>query len=511
MKKKKIIKLLIFSHNNNYNIKIYNKFSDNLKKKIKITNIISIDKDNLKNLESNFKDSKIILREDLIKKEFLIKDHITLNNKIIKKYKDCEIMFYKMLDFVIHNDKYFKKNEKINAYKYYLKIILNFLKTNKVDMVFFSHVPHNFFDVLFIQICKLNKIKVLFTRAYLLPGFYLFENDLFITSLKTINIKTSKVMNPGLLEFFNDTKNKFDLRNIKKNIWLDYSLIDRMMKLKGKVRIYYLKFLILKTLKYFLRIFLIFSKLLKLSIFDFFRNNNFLNKVNLEKIYFKTDIDKFNLLKEYLQLSSQPNLNDNYIFFPLWFQPSSTTYPFAGNNIDYLECVKLLSKSLPSKWKIFVKESPDIFNMNKHAWFKGTFTRNKNFYLKLKKIKNVKLVNFDTPDYRLIDSSIATASHADKFGLISILRGKTNINFSNSIQRYCHGTFVCKNLIDLKKSIHKIKKGFTIDKKKINLFYSILNSELFYRETIKGFNKYESKTEFSKISKLLESKIIKNF
>ena len=142
-------------------------------------------------------------------------------------------MFYKMLDFVIHNDKYFKKNEKINAYKYYLKIILNFLKTNKVDMVFFSHVPHNFFDVLFIQICKLNKIKVLFTRAYLLPGFYLFENDLFITSLKTINIKTSKVMNPGLLEFFNDTKNKFDLRNIKKNIWLDYSLIDRMMKLKG--------------------------------------------------------------------------------------------------------------------------------------------------------------------------------------------------------------------------------------------------------------------------------------
>ena len=102
-------------------------------------------------------------------------------------------MFYKMLDFIKLNDEYFKKNEKINAYRYYLKIILNFLKINKVDMVFFSHVPHNFFDVLFIQICKLNNIKVLFTRAYLLPGFYLFESDLFITSLKKKRLKLLKI------------------------------------------------------------------------------------------------------------------------------------------------------------------------------------------------------------------------------------------------------------------------------------------------------------------------------
>ena len=45
-------------------------------------------------------------------------------------------------------------------------------------------------------------------------------------------------------------------------------------------------------------------------------------------------------------------------------------------------------------WKIFVKESPDIFNMNKHAWFKGTYTSSKNFYTKLK-IKGVELVNYD--------------------------------------------------------------------------------------------------------------------
>ena len=193
----------------------------------------------------------------------------------------------------------------------------------------------------------------------------------------------------------------------------------------------------------------------------------------------------------------------------MWFQPSATTYPFAGKYIDYIECLKFLSKSLPKNWKIFVKESPDIFNMNKHAWFKGTYTRSKNFYTKLKKIKGVELVNYDIPDYKLIDNCKATASNADKFGLISILRNKPNINFSNSIQRYCHGTFVFKNKKNLKLSIAKIQNGFDIENKKLSVFFSILSKKLFYRETIKGFNKYESKTEFKKISKLLGNELNK--
>ena len=209
------------------------------------------------------------------------------------------------------------------------------------------------------------------------------------------------------------------------------------------------------------------------------------------------------------QGTSNVNLRDDFIFFPMWFQPSATTYPFAGKYIDYIECLKFLSKSLPKNWKIFVKESPDIFNMNKHAWFKGTYTRSKNFYTKLKKIKGVELVNYDIPDYKLIDNCKATASHADKFGLISILRNKPNINFSNSIQRYCHGTFVFKNKKDLKLSIAKIQNGFDIDNKKLSIFFSILSKKLFYRETIKGFNKYESKTEFKKISKLLGNELNK--
>ena len=532
-KKKEITNLLIFSHNNNYNIQVFNRLSDTLKKKILISNIITIDKKNINDLETNFKNSKIILLENLIKKRSFIKDEIILNKKIIKKYKNCEIMFYKMLDFVKIDDTYFKKKEKINAYKYYLKVILNYLKFNKINIVFFSHVPHTFFDVLFIQVCKINKIKVIFTRAYLMPGFYLFENNLFFTSpnIKIAKIKKNKIADTAIKQFIKYSRSKFNLIDIKKNIWVDYSLIHHLSKSSFINKLYFFKFLFKKIFKYLFRMSFIILKLFKLYLTDLLKGNNFnnfdnyhlineshkkknnnkidhkLTKFDIEMIYLKTDLKKIYLLKYYLRLCSKINFNDNYIYFPLWFQPSSTTYPFADKNIDYIKCINLLSKSLPKNWKIFVKESPDIFNLSKHAWFKGTYTRNKKFYQKLKKIKNVKLVNFNIPDYKLIDNSIATASHADKFGLVSVLRYKPNLNFSNSIQRYCHGTFICKNLKDIKMNIKIIKNGFKFNKKKVINFNSMLSNRLFYRNTIKGFNKYESKTKFSKISELLENQI----
>ena len=173
MKNKKKINLLIFSHNNNYNIKIFKNISENIKKKIKVKNIITVDKNNLDKLQKTFFDCQIILRNDLIRNEKSKNKSFKYNNS--KKYTRCKNLFYKMLDFVRKDENDFTKKEKNEAFNYFSKVISNYIFLNKIDVVFFSHVPHNFFDVLFIQICELNKIKVIFTRSYLLPGFYLFE------------------------------------------------------------------------------------------------------------------------------------------------------------------------------------------------------------------------------------------------------------------------------------------------------------------------------------------------
>ena len=214
-KNKKKLNLLIFSHDNDYNIKIFDKLSQKIKKKITVTNIITVDKKNIKSLNESFKYSKTILRDDLIKKKTSNLNKI-FKNKNLKNFYKCKDIFFKMLDFTKLDDSYFTTNEKKDAFNYYLKIVLNYLYLNKIDVVFFSHVPHNFFEVLFIQVCKIKNIKIIFTRAYLLPGFYLFETDLFFTSLQKENSRNSEYLNPGLLAFLNEAKKKFSLLNIKK-------------------------------------------------------------------------------------------------------------------------------------------------------------------------------------------------------------------------------------------------------------------------------------------------------
>ena len=84
MKNKKKINLLIFSHNNNYNIKIFKNISENIKKKIKVKNIITVDKNNLDKLQKTFFDCQIILRNDLIRNEKSKNRSFKYNNS--KKY-----------------------------------------------------------------------------------------------------------------------------------------------------------------------------------------------------------------------------------------------------------------------------------------------------------------------------------------------------------------------------------------------------------------------------------------
>ena len=194
-----------------------------------------------------------------------------------------------MLDFVRKDENDFTKKEKNEAFNYFSKVISNYIFLNKIDVVFFSHVPHNFFDVLFIQICELNKIKVIFTRSYLLPGFYLFENNLFFTNLKKENTLSLKPLNPGLLNFFKGAKKKFDLLDIKKNIWVDYSLISIMKKQNPKKELLFIWFFLKKNLNFFLRKIFIILKLLILFITDIFLANQY---KNFKKYYFIDDFHK---------------------------------------------------------------------------------------------------------------------------------------------------------------------------------------------------------------------------
>ena len=50
---------------------------------------------------------------------------------------------------------------------------------------------------------------------------------------------------------------------------------------------------------------------------------------------------------------------------------------------------------MPKDYILIIKETPDIFNLNRNAWFRGPFVRKKNFYRNVinKKKVNLQILN----------------------------------------------------------------------------------------------------------------------
>ena len=95
-------------------------------------------------------------------------------------------------------------------------------------------------------------------------------------------------------------------------------------------------------------------------------NSNF----NINYFSFKSDLKKYNLIESYNRLSISPKLIEKYIYFPTWYQPSASTYPFGDNFIEIIDIIKLLADN-KYNFKIYMKEHEDIFNLHLMLGSKG--------------------------------------------------------------------------------------------------------------------------------------------
>ena len=101
---------------------------------------------------------------------------------------------------------------------------------------------------------------------------------------------------------------------------------------------------------------------------------------------FRSDFKKYKLLKIYDSKIKKLSLENLSIF--LFIIIEATTYPFGNHFIDQLNAIKLLSSYIPDDFLIYVKEHPDTFNVGRESRIIGDFSRDKNFYEDLEKIKS---------------------------------------------------------------------------------------------------------------------------
>ena len=117
------------------------------------------------------------------------------------------------------------------------------------------------------------------------------------------------------------------------------------------------------------------------------------------------------------------NKNENYVYYTLHSAPEYSVNMqgnFWSNQIYNLE---IISKSLPASWKLYTKEHPATLSDR---------TRPLNFFSRIKKIPNVKVLNTYEDMHEIISNAKAVIVVVGTAGIEAILRGKPSIAFTDN-------------------------------------------------------------------------------
>ena len=514
-------KITLLSDNHNIIIKFINNIKEDREFSVSAI-FLPDDNDSLSNDNNKIKTIKYSDLEILNNKIFKNLKHI--NEPDLNKYSHCKKTFFKMLDFHTYNEDLYTSNEKDNLFIKTLNFILNFLEEEAPDIIINLHIPHNYFEVLLAEVCEINKIKHIFVRHFGIPSVYTLQLELY----------SNKLINEYFLndkEFNNNYTNTYDAiisnsREFKKNFklekknnkWQNNSLIFLDTNNKINIIFFFLVricILIKENFKVFIKIII---NIFKEFFFSFQKSYYSLERLKVQGkalhehktsnfyfnyISFKSDLKKLALIKKYKNFSKKPNLEDEFIFFPLWYQPSASTYPFAQKFMDNMNVIKLLIKNNYGL-KIYVKEHEDNFNLSRHAWVKGSYSKNIKFYEEMNKIDGLSFIDFEISDSELIDKSFAIATQPSKNSLISIFRKKPVLMFGNSLLNGLDGIFNINDQQDLNAALSKIHSGFKTDTIKQNKFFNILSQFSFLTDKMNSFNKDETNTDYKDMLSILK-------
>lgn len=173
--------------------------------------------------------------------------------------------------------------------------------------------------------------------------------------------------------------------------------------------------------------------------FKYFRKILFVNPFKLG-IYFLT----VTLKRQYLFRSNSffdlPCEKDSYVYMPLHVIPESTTFVKAPFFVDELNLIIQVAKSLPIGWVLYVKE---------HQAMVGE--RSLSFYKKVRRIPNVKLVDFKR--YRdpkpWIENSMGVVTISGTAAYEAALFGKRSIVFADVPFSLVDGVSIVRSFLEL--------------------------------------------------------------
>ncbi len=328
---------------------------------------------------------------------------------------------------------------KMDDVYFYLKSLVLFyseiIKKNNIEIVL-AHAGDNMHSTTLFTLEKSMNIKVFQMNAILFKErlYYLCDDEYFRSSLlkkkhHLYQKKYNSYVEPYInnLEDFNKSLLGFDPVKEVKEFWWDVSI----------------KLMIKNNIK---SIYRIFSH--SASLYPGFEN---INKIKLFFIKLKASAKRyyFYFITEFFLKYEKKIINDKYIYFPLHLQPEATllsTSPFFS---DQLSIIRGLSASIPSGYKIAIKDYP----------MQGGY-RPPSFYKQIQKLPNTILYHRLFPSIKLVENCEMVATIQGSVGFEALLRHKKVLLFSRAFYDTIYGIQKVNDFKDL----HSILKSCTLKK-----------------------------------------------
>jgi len=261
-------------------------------------------------------------------------------------------------------------DDAIKFIKLHIAFYLDIIEKEAINIFVYENISH-FSAYLFFQIGKFHNVQYLgfsMPRDFTDKKFH-FTNDEHSTNYKMNQYYNERTFSDQELK---DAKQFIDTKRINK------SLPEYMAHFGKEPQIN--KRFFWSLLHYGKR------TLMKKNFYDYMHYRE-VEPLGDFKFYFKYKIHKLHYKK--------PIENDKYYLFPLHFQPEATTLVNAQNYEKQLCAIDLLAKKIPIDTKLYVKEH-----------YAGLGHREMNFYSKLKKYPNVRLINPWENAMDLIEKSV---------------------------------------------------------------------------------------------------------
>jgi hypothetical protein len=383
-------------------------------------NVIIYGLDKFPNLINSLSDSlkiKTFFCEDVNKKlidgckNYSYNFHCTENDKfipnapknIIEELKTDQFLFFLIMNSrhskaILRNSLFSFRSidHDINSFYNLVDFFYHTLTQNKIELVIFHNIPHEGGDYLLYKVAKLLNIRtIIHYQSMMYNRYCILEN---IDDFKK-NYPPQRIVNKEDNKYQKDTEKKLD--HVNKLVFIEEA--EKVLDKKSKIQKFNKNWLKLLLALFSFKKQTIYKRLIRISLY-LRKLREISNYINLRNKVVSYDFD----------------LEEKFTYFALHVTPELSVIPLGGDVFyDQITALQKLSDLLPDDFYIYVKDHP----------FQDNIGRDSDFFVRLKKIKNLKLIPTNFSSSELVKKSQFVSTICGTVGFEAIKIGKEVLTF----------------------------------------------------------------------------------